>query len=94
MPADLTKPFDPSCCEGGVCNTMGQSAMPCGCDPGENYIAPSCWIHPKKVAMVQQLLANALEALGERIDIYMDKYEEETLTDESQGIREVRSDEG
>lgn len=36
MSADLTKPFDPSCCEGGT-GASAKSAQPCGCDPGENY---------------------------------------------------------
>jgi hypothetical protein len=34
MPADLTKPFSESCCDGGECNPNDMSAQPCGCDPG------------------------------------------------------------
>jgi len=34
MPADLTNPFNPSCCDGGECSTSKESAQPCGCDMG------------------------------------------------------------
>lgn len=34
MPADLKRPFAESCCDGGACDTSGQSAQPCGCDMG------------------------------------------------------------
>lgn len=37
MPADLTKPFGESCCDGGAC-TNEKSAQPCGCDKGANWI--------------------------------------------------------
>jgi hypothetical protein len=41
MPADLTNPFGPSCCDGGestsTCTNIHQSAQPCGCDPGMNW---------------------------------------------------------
>lgn len=33
MPADLTKPFAPACCEGAAAANLN-SAQPCGCDPG------------------------------------------------------------
>ncbi len=34
MPADLTKPFSESCCDGGICDITKDSCQPCGCDPG------------------------------------------------------------
>lgn len=34
--------FNESCCDGGVCDVSGQSAQPCGCDPGIKYVSPSC----------------------------------------------------
>ena len=34
MPANLKKPFDPSCCDGGECAPSPMSAQNCGCDPG------------------------------------------------------------
>lgn len=34
MPADLSNPFGPSCCDGGECSTSKESARPCGCDFG------------------------------------------------------------
>lgn len=37
MPADLTKPFAESCCDGGECSITQHSAQPCGCDPGARY---------------------------------------------------------
>ena len=38
MPADLTKPFAESCCDGGS-TTMGHnSTQPCGCDVGANHL--------------------------------------------------------
>lgn len=41
-----SNPFTESCCDGGQgsCET---STLPCGCDPGEHYIAPTCWKHQK-----------------------------------------------
>lgn len=36
MPADLSKPFAESCCEGGTCDSK-LSTQPCGCDPGMDY---------------------------------------------------------
>lgn len=39
----LTKEiFNESCCDGGECATTHQSARPCGCDPGANWV---CLIH-------------------------------------------------
>lgn len=35
-PADLTRPFAESCCDGGECNA--ESAQPCGCDPGLDWL--------------------------------------------------------
>lgn len=37
MPADLTRPFAESCCDGGACSDERASAQPCGCDPGARY---------------------------------------------------------
>lgn len=37
MSANLKEPFGPSCCDGGA-NTNTQSAQPCGCDPGAQWI--------------------------------------------------------
>lgn len=37
-PADLTKPFNESCCDGGECNLDKSSAQPCGCDPGMKHL--------------------------------------------------------
>lgn len=42
MPADLTKPFSESCCDGGECSTNDMSAQSCGCDKGANWL---CQIH-------------------------------------------------
>lgn len=42
MPADLTKPFAPACCEGSTCPDNTNSAMPCGCDKGANHL---CELH-------------------------------------------------
>lgn len=38
MPADLTKPFAESCCDGGICSTNEKSCQPCGCDKGAKWI--------------------------------------------------------
>ena len=37
MPADLTKPFDEACCDGGASN-YPKSAQSCGCDEGANWV--------------------------------------------------------
>lgn len=37
MPADLKKPFNPSCCDGGASGPNEMSAQPCGCDPGAKW---------------------------------------------------------
>lgn len=39
MPADLHNPFGESCCDGGACSeNKHESAQPCGCDKGANWI--------------------------------------------------------
>lgn len=38
MPADLTNPFNESCCDGGACSTSKESAAYCGCDKGANWV--------------------------------------------------------
>jgi hypothetical protein len=38
MPADLTKPFKESCCDGGECSVNEMSCQPCGCDKGANWM--------------------------------------------------------
>lgn len=48
MSADLTKPFAPSCCEGGGCSDNKQSAQPCGCDKGADWI---CEVHKAELAI-------------------------------------------
>ena len=37
MPADLSKPFSESCCDGGTSQPHG-SAESCGCDPGAGHV--------------------------------------------------------
>lgn len=37
MAADLTQPFDPSCCEGGACSNDLSTAY-CGCDKGAGWV--------------------------------------------------------
>lgn len=37
MPADLTKPFSESCCDGGAM-ASDQSCQPCGCDKGAKHL--------------------------------------------------------
>lgn len=44
MPADLTNPFGPSCCDGGACSN-DMSAQSCGCDPGLKPIPWLCQRH-------------------------------------------------
>ncbi len=38
MPADLSKPFAESCCDGGQCGLDDKSTQPCGCDKGANWV--------------------------------------------------------
>jgi hypothetical protein len=38
MPADLTKPFSESCCDGGATTLNDMSAQSCGCDKGANHL--------------------------------------------------------
>lgn len=38
MPADLTKPFADSCCDGGECGVNDMSAQSCGCDKGAKWV--------------------------------------------------------
>lgn len=38
MPADLTKPFAESCCDGGKTYINDNSCQPCGCDAGAGWI--------------------------------------------------------
>lgn len=48
--------FNESCCDGGA--TSGyESAQPCGCDPGINYISPNCHIH--KVATMDMIIESS-----------------------------------
>lgn len=42
MPANLNKPFDPSCCEGGSMSDNSKSCQPCGCDEGADWV---CELH-------------------------------------------------
>lgn len=49
MPANLKKPFDPSCCEGGSGNN-DQSCQPCGCDKGANW---TCERHQREALLTQ-----------------------------------------
>lgn len=44
-PADLTKPFDPSCCDGGGSSDSHSSAQMCGCDPGAGW---TCYRHQRE----------------------------------------------
>ena len=53
MSANLKDPFGPSCCDGGSCPTTKQSAQPCGCDPGINYISPWCEKHRESTQPIQ-----------------------------------------
>jgi hypothetical protein len=46
MPADLTKPFAPSCCDGGECGLNEMSAQSCGCDKGAKWV---CERHRREV---------------------------------------------
>jgi hypothetical protein len=34
--------FNESCCDGGACDTTGQSAKTCGCDPGAGWVCAKC----------------------------------------------------
>lgn len=43
-----TEVFDPSCCEGGVCETNSMSAQSCGCDPGANW---TCSYHREQYVL-------------------------------------------
>lgn len=47
MPADLTNPFGPSCCEAGECDIDDTSTQPCGCDNGANYMCEEHKLKPK-----------------------------------------------
>lgn len=53
MPADLTKPFAESCCDGGACSSAKESAQSCGCDPGINWV---CRDHQYKRSAYQLIL--------------------------------------
>lgn len=63
MPADLTKPFSESCCDGGACNN-DMSAQSCGCDPG---LKPKPWVceRHKLEAYIKELLSKPQEHEGE-----------------------------
>ena len=56
MPADLKKPFGPSCCDGGECNLNDMSAQPCGCDKGANWI---CQRHQLEATLAEYVRKNA-----------------------------------
>lgn len=47
MSANPEKPFDPSCCEGGGCSDNKQSAQPCGCDQGAEWVCEFHQAEPK-----------------------------------------------
>src|SRR5690242_12071239 len=51
MPADLKKPFNESCCDGGECGPNDMSAQPCGCDRGAGWI---CERHQREVIATPQ----------------------------------------
>lgn len=38
MPANLAKPFNESCCDGGECAASDMSAQSCGCDAGAKWV--------------------------------------------------------
>lgn len=46
MGANLKEPFGESCCDGGKCNIKKESAQPCGCDPGADWV---CAVHSDKL---------------------------------------------
>lgn len=56
MPADLSNPFGPSCCEGGACNSNDMSAQSCGCDKGANWI---CERHRVSESLRDKVLESA-----------------------------------
>jgi hypothetical protein len=55
-PADLTKPFSESCCDGGICYVNDMSCQPCGCDKGAHY---TCERHE-----IEKKLREELDAQG------------------------------
>lgn len=53
MPANLSDPFGPSCCDGGGMNTHA-STQPCGCDPGLPWFCAQHRLHNAISALVQE----------------------------------------
>ena len=51
MPADLTNPFGPSCCDGGECS-IALSTQPCGCDPGINWLCSQHAFKEKALTLI------------------------------------------
>jgi len=63
MPANLEKPFDPSCCDGG--QTSGhESAMPCGCDKGAKWVCERHKLEQLLEEKLNELRKSAGEASG------------------------------
>lgn len=58
MAADLNKPFNPSCCDGGECSTNDMSCQPCGCDKGANWV---CQVHQIEAEVKRRLDESARE---------------------------------
>lgn len=63
MPADLTKPFAESCCDGGECYVNDNSAQPCGCDKGANWI---CQRHQDEGTTLKDLIDSRAFALADK----------------------------
>lgn len=68
MAADLTKPFDPSCCDGGVCDISGMSAQSCGCDAG---LKPTPWVCERH--KMEALLMKGLKTNSDHIDDFLEE---------------------
>lgn len=65
MVANLKKPFDASCCDGGQGPMSDMSCMPCGCDKGANWV---CKRHQEEARTVVSY-SNPLEKhLDEVVD--------------------------
>jgi hypothetical protein len=62
MPADLSNPFGPSCCDGGECN-IAQSAQVCGCDYGAEHLCARHTFKAPLFALIQSWRRSAKAAL-------------------------------
>lgn len=59
MPADLTKPFGESCCDGGECTINDISCQPCGCDRGAKWV---CAFHQREALLAEAKLQSHKES--------------------------------